>query len=874
MLIIFVFILFSCLQLLKFENFELSIRSNDIDHDKSRTATSQPISRVFLKSFVGGYFSLNSIFRPDNGVRGGYVECTDFDIHIPDLLLEFDEISLKSLLFLLSVLSPSSSVSKSNSAGDVTAEAQLRGTGKGKRTERTQWETDLNIDLDEIPKATLRTLLWLEKQSVQTDTGTGAGAGVRVGERKEEGDDDLDYDRLRELMTKYLLSKKSLEEDAVITKTIKEQSSRPLSNLAETLCDSDSGEDFPDDTHSDSDFADVEGEEEWEGEDGSEFQDAAEGRGWSMGQSSIRRVKMGQVCSDLIGNEKGGTEALQDRGRRQTKSSASRSGMDMDMSMSHSVYGAKSIATMDSGMFHSTREGSSFSSTNKGGLTGSTESGFYRKINKETRIRMHLAVVKVRLRDLAVLSTTHDHVSTVETPDVAADMPMSVVVTEEVTDSVIDGCDTVSKEGEVTGGGDGVEVGGREGEKEGEGRLEKKNTDAVLFVPTPIAPESSLTLPEIPPLPPSTIPSTPSSIPPLSPYTKSPLSPYTKSPLPPSIKSSLPGSGSVRVTVRELILRMDSVIISTTLSQGGQGQRTSCDGVCDCPEVSFSAGTVDASENTVSYIQECTQPIRNIDLSSKDVYTKDDSNTNCQGDIEAEHESIKNAEHAPTLSTFPIYNTREENRTVISTLSFLSFQTMADEHGEGQDVVSMAQTSSRARTLISAPHVEGTFKFCPATHTSPASACVGALPSRSSSAGSDGPPVTVRGQPTIALDIHLEPLVLSVRQRTVLRWKAIIDDVMGTLPPTKSHTKMTLQLNAPVVDLYVHCDPYFCSSFDTNASQSNLRSESSIGCESPAGTEAGQGQGKGQGTGTGTEERVISGVEELLTALNISPWSK
>ena len=175
---------------------------------------------MFLKSFVGGYFSLNSIFRPDNGVRGGYVECTDFDVHIPDLLLEFDEISLKTLLFLVSVLSPSSSVSKSNSAGDVTAEGQLKGTGKGKgkRTERTQWETDLNIDLDEIPKATLRTLLWLEKQSAQPDTGTGAGAGVRVGEREgEEGDDDLDYDRLRELMTKYLLSKKSLEEDAVIT---------------------------------------------------------------------------------------------------------------------------------------------------------------------------------------------------------------------------------------------------------------------------------------------------------------------------------------------------------------------------------------------------------------------------------------------------------------------------------------------------------------------------------------------------------------------------------------------------------------------------------------------------------------------------------
>ena len=122
----------SCLQLLKFESFELSIRNNDIDKAKSKTASSQPISRVFLKSFVGGYFSLNSIFRPDNGVRGGYVECTDFDIHVPDLLLEFDEMSLKSLLLLVSVLSPSSSISKSNSAGDVSAEGKENGKGKGK----------------------------------------------------------------------------------------------------------------------------------------------------------------------------------------------------------------------------------------------------------------------------------------------------------------------------------------------------------------------------------------------------------------------------------------------------------------------------------------------------------------------------------------------------------------------------------------------------------------------------------------------------------------------------------------------------------------------------------------------------------------------
>ena len=839
LLIIYFFFLFSCLQLLKFESFELSIRSNDIDHKKSRTTSSQPISPVFLKSFVGGYFSLNSIFRPDNGVRRGYVECTDFDVHIPDLLLEFDEISLKSLLFLVSVLSPSSSVSKSNSAGDVTAEGQLKGAGKGKgkRTERTQWETDLNIDLDEIPKATLRTLLWLEKQSAQPDNGV--GAGVRVGER--EVDEDLDYDRLRELMTKYLLSKKSLEEDAVITKTIKEDSSRPLSDLAETLCDSDSGEDFPDDTHSVSDFADVEGEEEWEGEDGSEFQDAAEGRGWSMGQSSIRRVKMGQVCSDLIGDKKGGTEAWQDRGKRQTKGGASRSGMNMDMnmSMSHSVYGAKPIATMDSGMFHSTREGSSFTSMNKGGLTGSTESGFYRKINKETRIRMHLAVVKVRLRDLAVLPATRDHVSTADTPDVAAEIvPTSAVVTEEVSESVIDECD------------------------KGEGGLEEKNKDAVPFIPTPLSPESSLHSSETSPLPPSTIPSPPSSIPPL------PSS--IKSPLPPSITSPHPGTGSVRVTVRELILRMDSVIISTTLSQGGQGQKTTSDGACDCPEVSFTAGTVDASENTVAYIQDSTQSIRNIDLSSRDVMndSKDDSNTDCQSDREAEHESTKNTEHAPTLSAFPNYNTREENRTVISTLSFLSFQTLGDEHGEGQDGVSGMQTSSRARTLISAPHVEGTFKFCPATHTTSVSASIGALPSRSSSAGSDGLPATARGQPTIALDIHLEPLVLSIRQRTVLRWKAILDDVMGTLPPTKSHTKMTLQLNAPVVDLYVHCDPYFYASIDTCATQSHMRIDGCIGSQSPAGIEAGQGQGQG------TEERVISGVEELLMALNISPWSK
>lgn len=809
----------------------MSIRSNvidsDIDQNKSKKTSSQPISRVLLKSFIGGYFSLNSIFRPDIGVRGGYVECTDFDIHVPDLLLEFDEVSLKSLLFLVSVLSPSSSVSKSNSSSDVTAAGNLKakGKGKGKRTERTQWETDLNIDLDEIPKATLRTLLWLERQSAHSERGAGVDAEARAGgEGEGEGaDDDLDYDRLRDLMTKYLLSKKSLEEDAVITNTIREHSLRPLSNLPETLCDSDSGEDFPDDTHSDSDFADGEGEEGdgegWEGEDGSDFQDAAEGKGWSMGQSSIRRVKMGQVCSDVIGDKKGGSEALQDRGRRKSTGGASRTGSNMDMSMSHSVYGAKSMATMDSGMFHSTVEGSSSTTINNGNLTGSTEFGFSRKVHKETRIRMHLAVVKVRLRDLAVLSNTHDHVSTDDTTDIIAKalpevVPLSAVVPEEAREC-----------GEVQGG---------EEDKVEEGEVEK-NTDAVSSIPT---------------------------------------IPLTQTSLPPSIEHSRPGPA--RVIVRELILRMDSVIISTTLSHEGNGQRTSSDGACDCPEVSFSAGTVDASENTVSYPQDYSmQPIRNINLSptvndtAKDTQStdyKDNNSSDCKSDGEAGHESSKNAEHLPSISAFPNCDTREENRIVLSSLSFLSFQTLVDEPGDGEDGVSGAQTSSRARTLISAPHVEGTFKFCPATHIP--SACARTLNSNGSRIGTDTLPITTRSQPTIALDIRLEPLVLSVRHRTVHRWKSILDDVMGTLPPTKSHTKMTLQLNVPVVDLFIHCDPHFYTSINTCTSQYNVSNDGYKGSESSVG------QGTGQGTGIGKEEGVISGIEELLAALNISPWSK
>ena len=831
--------MFSYLQLLKFKSFELSIRSNDInidikkDFNKSKKTSSQPISRVFLKSFIGGYFSLNSIFRPDIGVRGGgYVECTDFDIHVPDLLLEFDEISLKSLLFLVSVLSPSSSVSKSNSSSDITAAGNLKakGKGKGKRTERTQWEIDLNIDLDEIPKATLRTLLWLEKQSTHShsDRGARADADARAGEGEGEGmDDDLDYDRLRDLMTKYLLSKKSLEEDAIITNTIKEHSSRPMSNLPETLCDSDSGEDFPDDTHSDSDSVDVDGEEGegegWEGEDGSDFQDAAEGKGWSIGQSSIRRVKMGQVCSDVIGDKKGGTEAMQDRGRRKISGSASRTGTNMDMSMSHSVYGAKSMATMDSGMFHSTLEGSSSTTMNKGNLTGSTESGFSRKIHKETRIRMHLAVVKVRLRDLAVPSNTHDHVSTDNTTDVIAKIAEIVPLSASVT-------------GEARGAD---EDQGGEGDKVGEGEVEK-NTDAVSSIPT--------------------IPSTQPS-------------------LPPSMQDSRPSSA--RVIVRELILRMDSVIISTTLSHEGNGQRTSSDSACDCPEVSFSAGTVDASENTVSYTQDYgMQPIKCTYLSSivnetaEDTQPndhKDNNSSDYEVDEEAESESPKNAEHIPTISAFPYCDTREENRIVLSSLSFLSFQTLVDEPGDGEDGVSGAQTSSRARTLISAPHVEGTFKFCPATHIP--LACARTLNSKGSMTGADTLPITTRSQPTIALDIRLEPLVLSVRHRTVHRWKSILDDVMGTLPPTKSHTKMTLQLNVPVVDLFVHCDPHFYPLMDTGTSQYSVSSDGCKGSESSVGQGTAQGTGQGRGT-EGEGERVISGIEELLAALNISPWSK
>ena len=288
------------LQLLKFENFELSVSSSVTDPElKNRNS-----SRTLVKSSSGGYFTLNSIFRPEKGALGGLIECSDIDIHVPDILLELEDFSVKSLLLLAAVLFPSSS-----SSSKMNSENEDKNLTK---KEKSQWEKDFNIDLDTIPKATLRTLLWLEKQS-HTEADRLAG---------DNNEDALDYDRLTEIMKNYLLAKKSFQENTENNlRNPEEHSWEPAREVAGTFCESDSGEDFPNDPDSDSDNS--EGDKGGSDADSFDFQDAVEGRSLA----SIRKVKMGHNSTSSAGGSliTDSERRMTDRGTEKSESRMKRS---------------------------------------------------------------------------------------------------------------------------------------------------------------------------------------------------------------------------------------------------------------------------------------------------------------------------------------------------------------------------------------------------------------------------------------------------------------------------------------------------------------------------------------------------------------------
>ena len=714
-------------QFLKFENFELSIsgtktNSNDIG---------QPSSNVFLKSTAGGYTSLNSFFRPVLGGMGGHVEVSDIDVHIPSILLELDELSVKSLLLLVSVLSPPSTP-KSNSEKSEKDES---------KTEKTQWEKEYNIDLNTIPKATLRTLQWLEKQSME------------VGREGDE-EDSFSYSRLTEIMKNYLLSKKSFEENLHTNNMAENHHKEHSSSTSKgKFCDSDSGEDFPDNSDSDS-----EGNNENENrnasgdgsyEDSIDFKDALEGKM----HSSIRRVKMGQSSAHNVTSynkreESGaadrfvGSYVTQERDTGSSRRTNSSRPKRMDMS--HSAYGARSIATMGSDMFHSTNVGpTSFSTVQD---TQSMRSSV--NMVPETRIRLHLAVVDVRLVDRAAG---------------AEGLMMSGsggngCVGQEQSESVNENVGAAQRNDDIGDQIDPIPVPSNTAAPTGPLNTVIDDADLSPRSSTPIIAMSTSDDARAP----DTNHDTDHS----------------------ATETSAASVDSKSTTHNELLFHVESIIITTTLSRGG---RDSSDG----PKVSLSAGVVNVTENTV------------------------------------------------TLSYS--HQAREIQRVVENSVPFISFQNTSDKHDDN------IENDPYSKTLISAPHVEGSFQFSTSAH-----------PVAISTSPTNLTHSATLHSPSFSLDLNLEPMVLSVRLCNVQRWKNVLDDIMGTLPPTKSHTKLSLMVNVPVFDMYLHCDSHFCA--PEGLMNSVTRKDHS---------DNGTGQFDGGYEGAFDSESCIA---QLLRALSFPPW--
>jgi hypothetical protein len=138
------------------------------------------------------------------------IEYCDIGINIPSILFQFDDISVKLLFRFVAVLfptSPSPSNNKNNNSNDNNSASNIKDN-------RTQWEKDNDIDLTQIPKATLRTLLWLENQKKSnTYSGTHSIKGLNSTATESIQDDGIDFIKLTEIMKQYLLSKKFYDLD-------------------------------------------------------------------------------------------------------------------------------------------------------------------------------------------------------------------------------------------------------------------------------------------------------------------------------------------------------------------------------------------------------------------------------------------------------------------------------------------------------------------------------------------------------------------------------------------------------------------------------------------------------------------------------------
>jgi hypothetical protein len=281
-------------------------------------------------------------------------------------------------------------------------------------------------------------------------------------------------------------------------------------------------------------------------------------------------------------------------------------------------------------------------------------------------------------------------------------------------------------------------------------------------------------------------------------------------------------------TYHELLIHSEEMIISTIL-KSEISNNVSNPKVYKQKEskLSISVALCDIKECSIKYdVKECSirydlngSTVENVVDSMDDNLNNDDDRGLHDKDIKDDtlpgsDESLNQQDNTlsdPLLSLTPLYTSRPlfniDDRRVIQTIPFLSFQSISDKYPENH-------SKSTHRTVIFSPHMDIIITFPPPISPPPST-------SYTSQAGfspqMDVPqPRVLPPIPGVSLVVNLEPLIISVHLSLILRWKVIFDRIMSTLPPANSHTKMSMVLVISSVDIYAHCD------------DSNVKSEEEI----------------------------------------------
>lgn len=616
-----------------------------------------------LNSKNGGslYFDI-SLRSEKGGNKRGQIECTDIDINIPILTFQLNENSIKLVLSLISIFIPSPS------SLDVSKNRKIN--------EKTDWEKHFNIDLNDIPKATLRTLLWLEKQGKSYSsfhTKIGMDQSINI---NEEG---IDFNKLGDIMKKYLLSKKSLQDDTNYDNSKGININTKCNN--EVIYDSDSNEEFPDnstdDEHSISDNGDLSGsfsDDKYDSND--DYEDSKEGL--RAANSFIKKRKMSSNDNKPV-----------------KKMNNKHNSDDNNLDMSQSTYGLKSMSHMmrggeDSEMFFSTYQGqksqSNMNSRANSNSNYSNSNNSNQKIEgkkiigKEMKFRLHLSTVDIHILDIIPTNTDKNNSNGMNTSPVYHELFLhseEIIISTSVKSEIID------------------------------------HISAKMCVQK----ESKL-----------------------------------------SISVAL-------FDVKELLIRYDL---------HGHGSDTAIDST-------HTNGNLNDNDDS-------SRDVRNTAVKDDILLGSGDESLNYDNNLDFDTPLSLTSLYA----SIPLFDI--DNRQVIQTTPFLSFQSISDKYPENN-------SKNNHRTVISSPHMDIIITFPP-----PISICPS--PSYTSQPGVliHPQPRVLPPVPGVSFVVNLEPLIISVHLGNILRWKSIFDHIVSTLPPANSHTKMSMVLVIPYVDVYAHCD--------------------------------------------------------------------